>query len=148
MSNSIVGNVFEGISQTVKQTVKQAVKAPLDILETGVQQVSGSGQSGQMPDENWQAQRHQKMVSQMKQTDDQNKKSQMAAIRQNIAAMMQAPAPAGQELPKYVSGATGFSMDKINKQEEKKKKNILPDLLDMLKMKNRGSGERHRGVSG
>ncbi|MBI3385094.1 hypothetical protein HY030_02800 [Candidatus Gottesmanbacteria bacterium] len=148
MPDNVIGDVFEGLSQTVGKTVQQAVKTPFDILETGAKQVAGQAQNGQMPDEKWQAQRQQKMISQMRQNDDQNKKPQLAEIRQNLAAMMQTPKTSEQELPKYVSGKPGFSMDKIKNQEEDKKKNKLPDLLEMLKLKNRGSGERHRGVSG
>lgn len=149
MPDNVIGDVFEGISQTIKQTASQVVKTPFDILETGVKQVSGQTANGQMPDmEKWQDKRHQKMISQMKQSDDQSKKSQIAEIRQNLAAMMQAPRAAKEELPKYVSGKPGFSLEKINKQEEDKKKNKLPDLLSMLKLRNQGSGERHRGVSG
>jgi hypothetical protein len=150
MSNNIIGDIGSELVTTVKQTVKQVAKTPLKILETGVSQVSGQKSNTKMGiDENNQGQSMQSTIKQMKINDDINSQAQMNQIRQNLQAMMQSP-KAQEEIPKYIAGKPGFSMDKVIQQEEeeKKAKNKLPDLSQLLKTKGQGTAERFKGVSG
>lgn len=149
MPDNVIGDVFEGLKQTAGKTLSQAVKAPLDILETGVNQVSGR-QAGPSADEKNQQKQAQNSLNQYKISDAQNSQAQIAQIRQNLATMMQVPQSPKEELPKYISGKVGFDKEKLANQEEeaKKAKKKLPDLSELLKRKGEGSNERFRGVSG
>lgn len=151
MPDNILSDIGSELGTTVKQTVKQAVKTPLKILETGISQVSGQSQNtGSGIDEKGQGQNVSQVIKQMKTTDDANSQIQMNQIRQNLQSMMQAPAQPQQEVPKYISGKPGFSLEKIQEQNEEfeKEKKKLPDLSELLKKKGQGTAERFKGASG
>lgn len=148
MPDNVLGDVFEGLKDTAASAASQA--SPLKIVETGVQQVTGQQNMGGV-DEKAQKQ-VSRQIKQMKAIDDKNKKPELEAIRQNLIAMMQPKQKPSSDLPKNVSGVTGgpATFEDLEKQQEKikKERKKLPDLSERLKLKNQGSNESFRGVSG
>lgn len=146
MPDNVLGDVFEELKDTASNAASQA--NPLKILETGVQQVTGQNQ-GQGIDEANQMKQFKKQIKSMKVSDQSNSQAQMAQIRQNLAQLMQPPPPPKDELPKYVSGQAGFSVEKIKKQQEEiEKQKKGPSLLDRFRNRNAGANEGHRGAAG
>ena len=146
MPNNVLGDVFEELKDTAGSAVSQV--NPLKILETGISQVTGQN-LGQGTDESQQSKQIQKQLKSMKVNDDQNKQAQMSAIRQNLRTLMQPPPKPQDELPKFISGKAGFSLEKIQKQnEEMEKQKKGPSLLDRFKNRNAGAHEGHRGAVG
>ncbi len=146
MSN-IVGDVLEELKDTAGKAASQV--NPWDFVEAGAAQMTGK--QGQKTDQTAQKQ-WQKQMQQMKVQDDQNKNSQLAQIRQNLAQMMQPKAKPQTELPKNISGAVGApkTLAELEKRQDlfAKQKKKLPELPISAKG-HQGSAEGGiRGVSG
>lgn len=148
MPDNVLGDVFEELKDTASNAASQA--NPLKIVETGVQQVTGQ-QNMMGVDEKAQKQM-KRQIKQMQVIDEKNVEPEKEAIRQNLAQMMQPKPKPQNELPKNVSGAVGApkTMEDWEEQQKKiaKERKKLPDLSERLKLKNQGSNEAFRGMSG
>lgn len=148
MPDNVLGDVFEELKDTAKTAGQQV--SPLKVVETGIKQVTGQQN---MDGVNEKAQKQMKrQIKQMQAIDEKNVEPEKEAIRQNLAQMMQ-PKPKPQtELPKNISGAVGApkTMEDWEEQQKKiaKERKKLPDLSERLKLKNQGSSEAFRGMSG
>lgn len=140
MVKTILGEAFEQLEQIPKQVVKQTVKLPVDLVKTAAGQPPKGGKqidplTGiEIPSP--------ATVKKIKKREGKMKAAGIAKARQVIS--QSAPSPAGGQLPAYVTGKPGFSLEKL---EQKKKKPKLPPPVSAAKPK-WGTAERKLGVSG
>ncbi len=149
MPDNVLGDVFEELKDTVGSAAQQA--NPLDLVEAGVQQITGQQSMGGVDEKTHQKQMTSQ-IKQMKTIDEKNRKPEMDAIRQNLIAMMQPKAKSQSELPKSVSGVAGAPKTIEDWEEQQKKikkeRNKLPDLSPSAQSRMGSSEGGVRGVSG
>ncbi len=149
MPDNVLGDVFEELKDTVGSAAQQA--NPLDLVEAGVQQITGQQNTGGVDEKTHQNQMTSQ-IKQMKTIDEKNRKPELEAIRQNLIAMMQPKAKSQSDLPKNVSGSTlgPKNIEEGEKQQEKikKERNKLPELSPSAQSRKGSSEGGVRGMSG
>lgn len=153
LSDSLVGDIGEQIAELGAHVVKQTGKATASIVKGVVtggksSDASTEGISSSMPLGQQIASSDVKKKQISSTTMDPATQQKLAAIRQNLRAMM-TPRPSQQEAPKYISGKPGGSMDeRIQMQEKMEKEKKKMSELPISARAGQGSGEKHRGVAG
>jgi len=140
MVKTILGEAFEQLEQIPKQVVKQTVKLPVDLVKTAAGQPPRGGKqidplTGiEIPS--------RKKLQKLKKQEKKAKATGIPQARQLLSQT--APPPTGGQLPTYITGKPGFSLEKL---EQKKKKPELPPPVSAAKPK-WGTAERKLGISG
>lgn len=159
ISDSIIGEVAEKVTELGGHVAKQTGKAATDIAKGVVTGVTQTG-TPTKPDQEFVEALYGKSAQQQSISDKQKKaatpspidpstQQKMAQVRQNLKTMMTSPQVVKQELPAYIKGKPGGSQEDIQKKQvdfEKQKKKLPP--LPVTARAGMGTGETHRGVAG